>query len=446
MTGERFRVLGLAGARAGWFREVSRWSTAAAVPVEFVKCVALEELLARLGSGRAFSALLVDAGVAGLDRDLVDQAREVGAAVVVVDDGHTRRDWVALGADAVLPPAFDRAVLLSTLLQTAQPVRRPDASAAVEPLAVPGWRGHLVAVTGPAGGGSSTVAMATAQGLASRGGISGGSPGSDHGGGDVLLADCALHADQALLHDAGDIVPGLQEVVEAHRGGLPEAGELRGLTFISESRGYHLLLGLRRHRDWTALRPRAVQASIDGLLRAFDVVVADVDADLEGDDEVGSVDVEDRNLLARSVIARAELVVVVAVPTLAGLRRLATTTDDLLRFGVGPDRLQPVLTRAPRRARARAELTAAVAELTSGLGRGAEELASPAFLPERGNLEHLHRVGSPLPRSLVDPVARAVIARLNVRPLVPAAVDAFAPVAVRPGSLGAWADEEEVAG
>jgi len=443
VTGERFRVLGLAGARAGWFREVSRWSTAAAVPVEFIKCVALEELLARLRSGRAFSALLVDAGVAGLDRDLVDQAREVGAAVVIVDDGHTRRDWLALGADAVLPPTFDRAVLLSTLLQAAQPVQRPDASAAVEPLAVPGWRGRLVAVTGPAGGGSSTVAMAAAQGLASRGGLSGASPS---GGDDVLLADCALHADQALLHDAGDIVPGLQEVVEAHRSGLPEAGELRGLTFVSEARGYHLLLGLRRHRDWTALRPRAVQASIDGLLRAFDVVVADVDADLEGDDEVGSIDVEDRNLLARSVIARAELVMVVAVPTIAGLRRLATTVDDLLRFGVGPDRLQPILTRAPRRARSRAELTAAVAELTSGLGHGADELASPAFLPERANLEHLHRVGSPLPRSLVDPVAGAVIARLNARPLVAEALDAFAPVAVRPGSLGAWADEEEVAG
>jgi hypothetical protein len=367
----------------------------------------------------------------------------VGSAVVVVDDGHTRRDWTGLGVDAVLPATFDRAALLATLTHSARPVSRPDTDpASVEPLAVAGWRGRLVAVTGPAGGGSSTVAMAAAQGLARTAPV-----GRAGARADVLLADFALHADLALLHDAGDIVPGLQEVVEAHRHGLPEADELRGLTFVSETRGYHLLLGLRRHRDWTALRPRAVQASIDGLLRTFDLVVTDVDADLEGDDDVGSMDVEDRNLLARATAARADLVVVVAVPTIAGIRRLVTTLDELIRFGVGGDRLQPVLTRAPRRSRARAEVTAAVGELTAGLGPQGRHLASPVFVPERSQLDHLHRIGSPLPRAVVEPVARAVLARLDSQPIVSTGIDGFEPVLVKPGSLGSWADrDQEVAG
>jgi hypothetical protein len=447
VTGERFRVLGLAQARAGWFREVSRWSTSAAIPVDFIKCVSLDELTARLQGGRVFSAVLIDAGVSGLDRDLVDRAREAGAASLVVDDGHTRRNWAGLGIGAVLPASFDRALLLTTLLETSRPIRGAEATAGrVEPLVTAGWRGRLVAVTGPAGGGSSTVAMAAAQGLGRSGPACGAVGDADEVGRQVLLADLALHADLALLHDAGDIVPGLQELVEAHGGGLPSTDEVRSLTFFSQERGYHLLLGLRRHRDWTVLRPRAVQAGLDGLLRTFETVVADVDSDVEGDEEVGSVDVEERNLLARSTLSRADLVLVTAAATIGGLRRLVLTLDELVRFGIGPDRLQPVLSRAPRRPRARAELTAAVAELGRAVASDLGALASPLFVAERAGLDQLHRSGSQLPRSLVEPVTAAVSARLAGRPVLPAGIQAFEPTPVVPGSLGAWSDDEEVAG
>ena len=77
----------------------------------------------------------------------------------------------------------------------------------------------------------------------------------------VLLADLNLDADQAALHDARDVVPGVAELVDAHRGGQPSADEIRTLTFRVPSRSYHLLLGLRRHRDWTVLRPRAFEAA-----------------------------------------------------------------------------------------------------------------------------------------------------------------------------------------
>jgi hypothetical protein len=433
VSADRYRLLGLARPRATWFRDLSRWATSAALPVEFVKCVATDELLARLQSGRIFSAVVLDSGLSTLDRDLIDVAREAGAAVIVIDDGHTRRDWPALGVDAVLPDTLDRGLLLTTLVACAPPLSGPDLEGGtVAPPPAMGWRGRLIAVTGPAGGGRSTVAMALAQGLSAPTGQAG----------MVVLADLALHADQALLHDAGDVMPGVQELTEAHRRGEPTVDDILDLTFTLDDRGYHLLLGLRRHRDWTVLRGRSVEAAIDGLLRAYPLVVADIDADVEGDDEVGSVDVEDRNRLARSTARRADLVVVSAPPTLVGLRRLVVTIDDLRRLGVDPARVLAVINRAPRRGRHRAEITVAVAELGRSAHAELGALPSPVFITERRGLDDLIRTGNPLPRPLVTPVTAAVLALLERQPLISAAIDAFEPVAITPGSLGSWAEHE----
>jgi hypothetical protein len=436
MSAARYRVLGLAHPRSTWFREVSRWSTNASLPLEFVKCVALEELQARLASGQVCSAVIVDGGLTGVDRDLVDRTREAGAAVLVVDDGHRRVDWTALGADVVLPDRFDRAMLLSALVARAPAIEGPE----VEPgyrLAPPpaAWRGRLVAVTGPAGAGSSTLAMALAQGLGS----------SSRHRGLVVLADLALHADLALLHDAGDVVPGVQELVEAHRAATPSVESVRGHAFTVDDRGYDLVLGLRRHRDWPVLRPRAVQAAVDSLLRSYRLVVADVDADLEGDDEVGSVEVEERNVLARTTIARADLVVVVGQPSLGAIRRLVLSLDELHRFGVGPERLLPVVTRAPRRPRARAEIAAAIGELTTGIDPDlAAGLPSPVFVPERRGLDELHRASRPLPHGLGASLSELVEGLLDRGPVVPMSAQVAEPVPVVAGSLGSWSDDEVV--
>jgi hypothetical protein len=435
VSASRYRVLGLAHARSAWFRELSRWSTNAALPVEFVKCVAIEELRARLASGQAFSAVIVDGGLAGVDRDLVDRTREAGAAVFVVDDGRRRVDWTALGADLVLPESFDRALVLSALVTRAPALEHPD----VEPgyrLAPPpaAWRGRLVAVTGPDGGGSSTVAMALTQGFGS----------SSRHLGLVALADLALHADLALLHDAGDVVPGLQELVEAHRTATPSVEQVRAHAFAVDGRGYDLILGLRRHRDWPVLRPRAVQAAVDSLLRTYRLVVADVDGDLEGDDDVGSVDVEERNVLARTAAARADLVVVVGPPSLSGIRRLVLQLDELHRFGVTGDRLLTVVSRAPRRARARAEIADAIATLTTACDTDlAAGLAAPVFVAERRGIDELQRTSRPLPHALVNPITDVVEALLDRAPILPAGIDGLEPTPVAVGSLGSWSDESD---
>jgi hypothetical protein len=431
---ERFVVLGLAHARSPWFGEVARWATSAALPMEFLKCVSVEELRARLGSGRAFSAVLVDAGTPGVDRDLADLVRTTGAAVLVVDDGRARRDWSTLGASATLPAQFSRSDLLDALGTYAVPIGRAEATGLASPTsaAVAGWQGALVAVTGVAGAGTSTLAAALSQGL-----------GDDaRNAGMVVLADLALHADQAVLHDAGDVAPGLPELVDAHRMGLPSIDDVRSLTFTVTDRGYALLLGLRRHRDWASLRPRSLEASLSSLRRAYRVVVADVEGDLEGENQCGSVDVEDRNLLARTAVATASVVVVVGHAGPKGVHATVRLLGDVLEHGVAPGRIVTVVNRAPRNPRQRAELTRALAELGRALP-GGSKLGSPVFVPERRRIDDLVRDGHRLPASCCTAVTSAVGAALAADP-VPGPVGPDAePVAVTPGSLGSWSDVEE---
>jgi MinD-like ATPase involved in chromosome partitioning or flagellar assembly len=251
-------------------------------------------------------------------------------------------------------------------------------------------------------------------------------------GGRVLLADLARRADQAMLHDAGELGPGVQELVEAHRLGHPEPAETRSYTFDVPSRGYRLLLGLRRPEAWAALRPRATDAAVDALRRAFQLVVADVTGDLEGEADGGSLDVEERNHLARTCIAQADAVVVVGAPGLKGVHSLARLVRQIGDGGAGP-RLVAVVNRAPRHPRTRAEIATALARMTGGAGA----MAAPVWVPER-RVDDALRNGTPLPRPVVDPVTAAVQALLQRTSI--AAQGRSEPQRVAPGSLGVGAD------
>ena len=431
MGANRYVVLGLANVRSAWFRDVGRWATAAAIPVDFVKCVSVEEVRARISSGRSFSALLLGAATSGIDRDLLDVALDSGAAVIVVQDGRSRTNWQALGATSTLPDHFHRVELMDELSKHGRAIGRNELSEHVQP--APGttghWSGRLVAVAGGHGSGTSTVAMSLAQGL-----------GADPRFAELtLLADFALNADLAMFHDARDIVPGLQELVEAHRTGTPSASEVRNVVFDLPDRGYHLLLGLRRHRDWSVLRPRAFNATLDSLTQTYRIVVADLEADFEGEDEVGSADVEDRNLLARATARRADLVLAVGTPDLKGLNDLLRVVNDLVEVGVEPDRVLPILNRSNRSARVRAHVAAAFGELVAPI---TGELPSPLHLVEKRKLEDALRDGTRLPHALVSTVTTAVSAALDRHALGPEPQLEDA-VAVPPGSLGHFVGDDE---
>jgi hypothetical protein len=293
----------------------------------------------------------------------------------------------------------------------------------------PLWLGQLISVCGPGGTGASVVAMALTQGLAADPRLAG----------RVVLADLALRADQAMLHDAADLGPGTQELVEAHRLGRPEPDEVWTTTFDVPRRGYRLLLGLRQPEAWSALRPRAIDASIVGLRRTFLAVVADVTGDVEGEVESGSVEVEERNHLARSAVLHSTVVVAVGAPGMKGVHSLAALIRSLTRVGVAPGRIIPLVNRSPRSPRARAELARALASLLSTSGTGAA-LAGPVHLPER-KVEDVLRDGGLLPAALVDPVVDAVqaVAARQADSSPPRASRSL----IKPGSLGSWPEAAE---
>ncbi|HEY2428387.1 MAG TPA: hypothetical protein VGI06_05625 [Acidimicrobiales bacterium] len=427
MASARYVILGLAPARSAWFREVAHWANAGSVPAEFVKCVSDEEVRARLAGGRPFSALLIDATLSALDRDLIDAAEAVGCAVIVVGGPRSGRDWAALGAAAALPALFDRKDLLETLATHAGMIGRADRTADGPDQEEPrGWVAPVIAVMGPGGTGASTAAIALAQGL-----------GADvRTSGSVLLVDLCLHAEQAMLHDARDVVPGVQELVDAYRSGRPSAEEVRAMTFAVPERGYRLLLGIRRSRSWAAIRPRAFEAALEGLRQSHRVVIADLDADLEGEEDGGSVEVEERHVMSRTAAAQADVIFVVGGPGMKGLHGLTRVVTEAVDHGVPPGGIVPVVSRGPRHARARAELTRGLAELLPPAVSAA--MATPVFLPER-RIDEALRDGTRLPDAVVAPLLgayRAVVARADREPR-PAA----APALVVPGTVGAWTTE-----
>jgi len=220
---------------------------------------------------------------------------------------------------------------------------------------------------------------------------------------------------------------------------VPSPTELRRLVFDTGERGYHLLLGLRRHRDWAVLRPRAVDATVANLLAGYRRIVVDLEADLEGHDEVGAIEVEERNLLARCAIAHADVVVAVGTPDLKGLHGLLRVLAELVGHGVEPDRIVPLCNKAGRPGRQRSETTAALAELTAPVST---DLRAPVYVPLRRRLESMIRDGVRLPEQLVTPVCAAVLAALD-QTAPRADLTPRESVAVVPGTLGFYPDDEE---
>jgi hypothetical protein len=142
-------------------------------------------------------------------------------------------------------------------------------------------------------------------------------------------------------------------------------------------------------------------------------------------------------------------VLVVGRPGLAGAATQLRVVRDLVELGVPGDRFVPVLNRAPRNPRARAEAGEALARLLAATDPGVTLASSLVCVPDRRRLGDLLRDGAPLPAAVVRPLAGAVRALLDQPgpPTgAPPATTAAEPVPVAPGSLGSWTDAGTASG
>ena len=242
-------------------------------------------------------------------------------------------------------------------------------------------------------------------------------------------------------------MPGVQELVEAHRAGTPSIEQVRALLFDGPQ-PYQLLLGLRRHRDWAVVRPRSFLAALDSLRRTFTAVVADIDADVEGEDECGSIEVEERNVMARTVAEHADVVVVTGLPGVKGLRSLVRTIAELPRSRCGARarraRHQPGAPPAPPAGRADPRRRPADRAAANADGRLARHARAAGRVPSRAQAARPRRTATacrcPTSSSTRSPLAvDAVLDRLDDGSLECATASAVTAEQVVPGSLGTLA-------
>ena len=398
MSGAPFVIVGLGSSRSSWLARLSHWVTSGALPCDLSRCVTVEEFRAVLMS-RPVSMALVDELSRHVDRDLLATVRAAGGVPVVVTAREPRRDWSALGADAVLGDDFEVGAVIELLRTRARPVEVHEVTRAGDAAPAPG--GRLVAVCGPGGTGASTVAAALAQGLAAS------TPGPRVGQRGVVLVDMTLNGEQAVLHSADRPGLGLPGLVDAHRRAAVEPHELERYVVDVAERSYTLVSGIRRRRAWTAMRPRALHAAVSSLLSAYPVVVADTGSDLEGEPDGGSLDVEERNAMSRCAVGRADVVVVVCHPGVKGCYSLLRVLEDLWSFGVPEDRVLTVVNRCRGGRFERSEINVALRGLSGG-----HLVLTPVFVPDR-DVEAALVDGRALPSWLCAPVAAAVRSMLD---------------------------------
>ena len=413
----RYVLLGLASGEPAWLEAVARLVGRRSADDEFIRCTGSVDLATRLGTGRPFSAVLVDHRTVGLDRELVRRASAAGCPVIVVGGADDPGRLASLGATAhmVDPPSLQD--LDGMLARHATPIGRIDdlrlgLRAEDGPA---GWTGRMVAVTGPGGTGASTVARLLAAALAD----------DPRMYSSVLLVDACLEADQAHMHGITDSQVDLQAAARAHRNGDPVDSELRALTFVPAGHRHRLLPGIRQRRDWPTIGGPSLEAALGNLRDHHLATIVDVDPYVDLAPTHQPVGPTTPGEPARIVFGMADLVLVVGRAGNDSVRSLARVRANLADSGLPAERVMELpLTSSPAVGRLASRRAGRAARRGQAVQSGDLSLDLPGTLD-----------GSDTAAHLADRV-------LNVLDRLPSRTQNQNEVAVIAGSLGTTSDDE----
>ncbi len=293
-----------------------------------LRCSGGDELAARLPQ-LPVELVIVAATPQHLTSALVETADVAGVRMlVVVDDADAARHASRLGILETVGGPADWALLAG---DRPAPVEEEP----VEPAPLPARRAAtVVAVWGPHGApGRTSTAIALAAEAATAGWR-------------TVLADADTHAASVapalgLLDEA----PGFAAACRlAGIGGLDET-QLERLAVVPRGarHPFRVLTGIGRPARWPELGAARVQAAITALRGLCEVLVVDVAASLERDDELASdVAAPRRNAVALEVLRAADRVVAVGAGDPVGIPRLLRGHAELVEL-VDPERVTVVV-------------------------------------------------------------------------------------------------------
>ena len=296
------------------------------------RCSGGDELAVRLARLEV-ELVVVQATPEHLTMRLVETADALGVRMLVVTDDETQDRHAARAGilDAVRGPAG------WGLLDGEEPAPLPaedDADAAPVPIAAGRRPGTVIAVWGPHGApGRTSLAIALAAEFAAAGRR-------------TVLADADTHAASVapalgLLDEA----PGFAAACRlAGIGGLDE-GQLERLAVLPRGlrHPFRVLTGIGRPARWPELGAERVAGAISALRRWCEVLVVDVAASLEHDDELAAeAPAHRRNAAGLEVLRSADRVVAVAAADPVGIPRFLRDHAELLDL-VDPERITVVV-------------------------------------------------------------------------------------------------------